>query len=79
MSSDVHAEDENIIKGDNQGAIALASNPEYHARMKHIDIQYHFIHEMVENRQNHTSILSHRGHDLQMHSQRHWQRKDTRN
>jgi hypothetical protein len=27
-----HAEDENIIKGDNQGAIALASNPEYHAR-----------------------------------------------
>ena len=37
------------LYGDNQGAIALASNPEYHARTKHIDIQYHFIRECVEN------------------------------
>jgi hypothetical protein len=38
----------NIIYEDNQGAIALAKNPEYHARTKHIDIQYHFIGEHVE-------------------------------
>ena len=36
------------IMGDNQGAIALASNPEYYARTKHIDIQWHFVREQVE-------------------------------
>jgi hypothetical protein len=41
--------DGNIIYVDNQGAIALAKNPEHHARTKHIDIQYHFIRECVEN------------------------------
>ena len=35
------------INGDNQGAIALASNPEYHARTKHIAIQWHFVCEQV--------------------------------
>ena len=39
----------NFIYGDNQGSIALANNPEYHARIKHIDIQYHFIRECVQN------------------------------
>jgi hypothetical protein len=39
---------QNIIYEDNQGTIALAKNPEYHARIKHIDIQYHFIQEYVE-------------------------------
>ena len=33
---------------DNQRAIALAHNPEYHARTKHIEIQYHFIREHIE-------------------------------
>ena len=42
------AENGNIIREDNQGAIALAHNPEYHARIKHIDIQYHFVRECVE-------------------------------
>jgi len=35
------------LYGDNQGALALARNPEYHARTKHIDIQYHFVRELV--------------------------------
>ena len=35
------------LNGDNQGAIALPHNPEYHARTKHIDIQYHFIRDLV--------------------------------
>jgi hypothetical protein len=44
-----NAEKNNIIYEDNQSTIALASNPQFHARTKHIDIQYHFIHECVEN------------------------------
>jgi hypothetical protein len=41
--------DQNIIYCDNQGAIALAYNPEHHARTKHIDIQYHFVRNCVED------------------------------
>lgn len=37
-----------IIYGDNQGAIALAKNPQFHARTKHIDIQQHFVREQVQ-------------------------------
>jgi hypothetical protein len=33
---------------DNQGAIALAQDDQYHARTKHIDIRYHFIRQVVE-------------------------------
>jgi hypothetical protein len=36
---------------DNQGAIKLALNPEFHARTKHIDIAHHFIRECVRNGQ----------------------------
>jgi len=36
------------IQGDNQGTLALTKNPEYHARTKHLDIQYHFIRQHVE-------------------------------
>ena len=32
---------------DNQGAIALAKNPELYSRIKHIDIRYHFLRESV--------------------------------
>lgn len=31
----------------NQGATALATNPGYHARAKHVDIRYHFIREKI--------------------------------
>ena len=36
-----------MIYCDNQGAIALAKNPLFHARTKHIDIQHHFVREKV--------------------------------
>ena len=36
-----------IIKGDNEGSIALAKNPGDHKRTKHIDIRHHFIREKV--------------------------------
>lgn len=34
---------------DNQAAIALSRNPEFHSRSKHVDIQYHFLRYHVEN------------------------------
>ena len=37
------------IKVDNQGTIALAKDNKFHARTKHIDLHYHFIHEAVED------------------------------
>jgi len=33
------------INVDNQSAIKLIKNPEFHKRSKHIDIRYHFIRE----------------------------------
>ena len=41
--------DQNTIYMDSQSAIALAHNPEHHARTKHIDIQYHFVRNCVED------------------------------
>jgi len=34
-----------VIKVDNQSAIKLIRNPEFHKRSKHIDIRYHFVRE----------------------------------
>uniref|UniRef100_H3H8Y7 Integrase catalytic domain-containing protein n=1 Tax=Phytophthora ramorum TaxID=164328 RepID=H3H8Y7_PHYRM len=46
------ASDEAIkIYEDNQGSIALAKNPQFHKRTKHIDIRYHFVREKVEDGQ----------------------------
>jgi hypothetical protein len=36
-----------IIYGDNQGAITLAKNDQFHGRVKHIDIQHHFVREKL--------------------------------
>eukprot|EP00731_Ephydatia_muelleri_P012155 Em0006g1049a len=36
-----------IISEDNQGTIAIARNPVYHARTKHIDIKYHYVREAL--------------------------------
>lgn len=39
-----------VLWCDNLGAIALASNPVFHARTKHIEVDVHFIREKVTNR-----------------------------
>src|SRR5437667_4991014 len=49
---------QNTISTDSQSAIALAKNPEHHARTKHIDVQYHFIREHVEANQVQLSYIS---------------------
>ena len=36
------------IYGDNQSSIALAKNPQFHPRTKHIDVRFHFIRERIE-------------------------------
>ena len=40
-----------IIWCDNINAISLASNPIYHARMKHLEVDYHYIREKVVNKE----------------------------
>ena len=37
-----------LLRGDNQGSIALAENPEFHRRTKQIEIKWHWIREVVE-------------------------------
>ena len=34
---------------DNNAALKLAENPEFHKRSKHIDIAYHFTREAINN------------------------------
>lgn len=31
---------------DNQSAIKLTSNPEYHKKIKHIEVRYHFVRDV---------------------------------
>lgn len=38
------------LLGDNKGSIHLSKNPEYHRRTKHIDIKYHYIRQLVEDK-----------------------------
>ena len=38
-----------LILEDNQSAISMAKNPQFHGRSKHINIKYHFIQEQVNS------------------------------
>lgn len=38
------------IDCDSQSAIFLAKNPTYHSKTKHIDVQYHFVRDMIEDK-----------------------------
>jgi hypothetical protein len=38
------------IDSDSKSAIFLEKNLAYHSKTKHIDIQYHFVRDMVEER-----------------------------
>ena len=49
LGARMHMEEIKNINIDNQGAIPLAWNPEFHLRGKYIDIQYHFVRKHVEN------------------------------
>ena len=34
---------------DNQSTTVMAKNPQFHGRVKHIDIRHHFVQEQVAN------------------------------
>jgi len=38
------------IDYDNQSAIFLVKNPTYHSKTKHIDVQYHFVRDMIKDK-----------------------------
>jgi hypothetical protein len=38
-----------VLFEDNQSTIAIARDPQYHARSKHFDVQNHFVREKIEN------------------------------
>ena len=39
-----------ILHCDSQSAIQLAKNPVFHAKTKHVDVKYHFIREVLEDK-----------------------------
>jgi hypothetical protein len=43
---------------DNIGAIYLSSNPVFHARTKHIELDYHFIREQVQSKAIQVKFIS---------------------
>jgi hypothetical protein len=43
------------IECDSQSAIFLAKNPSYNSKTKHIDVQYHFVRDMIE--ENKVSLM----------------------
>jgi hypothetical protein len=44
------------IECDSQSEIFLAKNPAYHSKTKHIDVQYHFVRDMIE--ENKVSLMN---------------------
>jgi hypothetical protein len=43
---------------DNIGATYLTTNPIFHRRIKHVEVDYHFVHERVASRQLDVRIIS---------------------
>ena len=40
-----------VLHSDSQSAIALARNPVFHSKSKHIDVRYHFIRDVLAQKQ----------------------------
>ena len=39
-----------LVFEDNQSAICMSKNPQFHGRAKHVDVKYHFVREQVTKR-----------------------------
>ena len=50
VDSSVNVEKPITIYEENQPAIAMSKNPQFHGRSKHIDIKYHFVRDPVEKK-----------------------------
>ena len=64
------------IMADNQGAISLAKDNKFHAHTKHIDLQYHFVHEVVEDEKIKMIHMYLWQRTQQTSSQKHYQNPD---
>ena len=51
LTAELHGSsmEELIIFEDNQSAIQMSKNPQFHGRARHIGIKYHFIRELVSD------------------------------
>jgi hypothetical protein len=38
-----------LLLGDNDGSIAMAKNPQFHKRTKHVDLRWHWVRELVND------------------------------
>jgi hypothetical protein len=52
-----HEMDSTIIHCDNQSCVKLSENPVFHDRLKHIEIKYHYIRDMVQRKEVHMQYL----------------------
>jgi hypothetical protein len=50
--------DSTIIHCDNQSCVKLSENPVFHNKLKHIEIKYHYIRDMVHRKAVHVQYLS---------------------
>src|SRR6266705_509337 len=39
------------LQMDNQSAMKIAKNPQFHDRTKHIEVRYHYLHQKVEDKE----------------------------
>ena len=44
-----HKQEKILVYCDSQSALYIARNPAFHSRTKHIDVEYHFVREVVED------------------------------
>jgi hypothetical protein len=46
-----------IIFNDNQGSLTLIKNPIHHKKIKHMNIQHHFVKEMTNAKKNYNTKI----------------------
>ena len=46
-------QDKYVVYSDSQSVIHLSKNSTFHSRSKHIDVRYHWIHDVLESNQLH--------------------------